>query len=858
MSRRRFAWAFSAASALVTTLSCPLLHLSAQPPIPGVNLRVIVVASTAEANRALARIKAGEPFESVARAVSIDGSAPEGGLLGKVELISLRADIRQAVQDLAPGNVAGPLQIPTGVALLQVVREVAPGQAAAKSAALVAMASAGSVKYVADIGGLPEAEALLREFSKPAGWNQSPRAICQARQDSLEAGVQLFDRFFSEGAASFRAGRTPFEVMQANLGLAQLLTYQGLMSRALDRFDQAFELARTASPASLPIANEMIGVAYLHKASMDNGVMRAPDDMCLLPPPAGRSYGNTADLDKAIAHFDAALAQKPDDLEVRWLLNVAYMLKGKYPDGVPAAIRIAPSAFASGDDVGRFTDVAKDAGLNVFASAGGVIVDDFAGNGRFDVVTSNFYSCGPLHYFGNNGDGTFTERTSAAGLRDQLGGLNIVQADYNNDRCTDILVLRGGWEIGQRKSLLKNNCDGTFTDVTVQSGLATPITATQTAAWADIDNDGWLDLFVGNEDGPSQLFLNKRDGTFEDISRSAKIDRNTFAKAVVAGDYDNDGFVDFYVSNYDGTNLLYHNEHNRTFTERAQQAGAPGPGRGFAAWFFDYDNDGWLDLFATSYFMSVDESARTYLGLPHNGTTLKLYHNQHDGTFRDVTREAGLDKVFMPMGSNFGDIDNDGYPDIYLGMGSPSLAAVLPHVLLHNREGKSFVDVTTSSGTGEMHKGHGVAFVDLDNDGDEDIVAEIGGATPADSHAMRVFENPGHGNDWLSVRLNGVTSNRSAIGARIAVTLDNEGRGRRTVYRTVGSGGSFGASPLEQHLGLGRSARIIDLDIWWPATGIHQHFNDVTKNQAIEVTEGVPTVRHLERPVVRLGGAQRP
>ena len=117
--------------------------------------------------------------------------------------------------------------------------------------------------------------------------------------------------------------------------------------------------------------------------------------------------------------------------------------------------------------MGRFVDVAPQAGLNVFASAGGVIVDDLSGDGRFDVVTSNFYSCGPLHYFGNNGDGTFAERTAAAGLSNQVGGLNIVQTDYNNDGCKDILVLRGGWEVAQRNSLLQNNCNGTFTDVTV-------------------------------------------------------------------------------------------------------------------------------------------------------------------------------------------------------------------------------------------------------------------------------------------------------------------------------------------------------------------------------------------------------
>src|SRR5204862_3323517 len=196
--------------------------------------------------------------------------------------------------------------------------------------------------------------------------------------------------------------------------------------------------------------------------------------------------------------------RRPDDLEVRWLLNLAYMMIGKYPEAVAAHDLIPPTAFASREDLGRFKDVAPQTGLNVFASAGGVIVDDLSGTGRFDVVTSNFYSCGPLHYFGNNGDGTFTERTAAAGLANQVGGLNMVQTDYNNDGCKDILVLRGGWQVPQRKSLLRNNCDATFTDVTAASGLAKPATSTQTAAWADINNDGLLDLFVGNEDRAPQ------------------------------------------------------------------------------------------------------------------------------------------------------------------------------------------------------------------------------------------------------------------------------------------------------------------------------------------------------------------
>jgi hypothetical protein len=289
----------------------------------------------------------------------------------------------------------------------------------------------------------------------------------------------------------------------------------------------------------------------------------------------------------------------------------------------------------------------------------------------------------------------------------------------------------------------------------------------------------------------------------------------------------------------------------------AQAAGVPGPGSGFATWFFDYDNDGWQDLFVTSYFLSLDEAARTYMGLPHNATTLQLYKNLKDGSFRDVTAEVGLDKVFMPMGANFGDIDNDGFLDIYLGNGDPSYSSLVPHVLLRNREGKSFVDVTASSGTGELHKGHGIAFADLDNDGDEDIIAEIGGATPGERHALRLFENPGHGNDWIGLKLSGVKTNRAAVGALVKVTVENEGRGSRSIYRSVSSGGSFGASPLEQHIGLGKSARIFDLEIWWPVSNTRQHFANVAKNQVLEIKELASDYRKVERLPVRLGGARR-
>jgi hypothetical protein len=203
----------------------------------------------------------------------------------------------------------------------------------------------------------------------------------------------------------------------------------------------------------------------------------------------------------------------------------------------------------------------------------------------------------------------------------------------------------------------------------------------------------------------------------------------------------------------------------------------------------------------------------------------------------------------MPMGSNFGDLDNDGYPDIYLGTGSPSYAALVPSVLLHNQGGRTFADVTVSSGTGELHKGHGVAFADLDNDGDLDIVFKVGGATPGDAHAFRVFANPGHGRDWLGLDLTGVKSNRSAIGARIAVTV----RGSAapfTVYRTVNSGGSFGASPLQQHIGLGTGAQRVDVEITWPGSGTAQRFANVPRNQILRVREGEDRYTALVRPQV--------
>ena len=829
--------------------------LSARQTAPAdapVSFRIIVVSTAEKAQQIREQLLAGASFAAIARTESSDPSADRGGLIGPVALSELRQELREALRTLDAVSVSNVIALPTGFAIVQ--REQSTSGSSIRGSEILALSSVGSVRATVSVDGFGEANTALNSLQKPDDWNQNPRTICELRQQSVNNVKTALARRLGPEIANTRLQFSPHDVMEAYLAYGQLLAYDGEMSAAIAQFEQAYRIAQSDQPAAIPDLLQSLGVAHMHKAEMDNGLYRAPGDRCLLSLQGRGGLERSEDMDKASGYFLKLLDTPPGDIEAKWLLNVAYMATGGYPELVPARYRIDTNAFASSETVGRFVDVASAAGIDSFSSAGGVIVDDFDNDGRLDIFTSNFDSCGKMQLFHRTEQGTFVDRSVQAGLADQLGGLNLLQVDYNNDGCRDVLVLRGGWELAQRKSLLRNNCDGTFTDVTVASGLAKPATSTQTAAWVDIDNDGWIDLFVGNEDAPAQLFRNRGDGTFEDIGVKAGVARTAFTKAVHAGDYDNDGYPDLYVSNLRGTNFLYHNNRDRTFTDVARKAGVPGADRGFPAWFFDYDNDGWDDLFVTSYFLSIEETARSYLGLPLNAQTMKLYRNQGNGTFRDVTKEANLAKAYMPMGSNFGDIDNDGFLDIFLGTGSPSYAALKPSVLLRNREGKSFVDVTVSSGTGEMHKGHGVAFADLDNDGDEEIIFKVGGATPGDAHAFRLFENPGNGNDWLEVNLVGVKTNRAAIGARITTTIEDATGATRAVHRTVNSGGSFGASPLQQHIGLGKAARRVDVDIVWPASGTRQHFANVTKNRAIEIHEMSDRIVPLTRKLAPLGG----
>ena len=470
-------------------------------------------------------------------------------------------------------------------------------------------------------------------------------------------------------------------------------------------------------------------------------------------------------------------------------------------------------------------------------------------SGLIDVALSSVDFCEPLRLYRNKGDGTFEERTSAARLGNQLGGLNLAVTDYNNDGRPDIFVLRGGWEIPMRNSLLRNNPDGTFTDVTRAAGLSSPTHSTHHASWADFDNDGWLDVFIGHELTASQLFRNRGDGTFEDVSARAGVGATAFTKGTTAGDFDGDGWMDLYVSNMWGDNFLYRNRGDGRFEEVGAALGVQKPFASFPTWFFDYDNDGRLDLFVSSYPPSLEEFAKHYVNQPPAAESLALYRNVGGGRFEDVTKATGLARAVPTMGSNFGDLDNDGFLDMYLGTGSPSFGAIMPNIVLKNDAGRRFLDVTAATGMGHLQKGHGVAFADLDFDGDQDVVLNVGGAVPGDRYDDALFRNPGgSGNNWLSVRLVGARSNRAAVGATITVRL--KGGGLR--YREVTTGGSFGASPFTQHIGLGKG-EVESLTIRWPVTRTTQVFTAVPVNQALEIHELAKAHEVVQREAFTIG-----
>ena len=657
--------------------------------------------------------------------------------------------------------------------------------------------------------------------------------------------------------------------------IARYLLYAGRSDEAAAAFEGVLDEAaadRSISPTFVSAVRQLLALSHLRVAMQRNCVSGPAAARCSAPVGREAVHPDAGAARRAIAEYARVLGDPPDEstaLAAQWLLNLAYMMVGEYPFHVPERWLVPPEAFRAEHDVGRFPDVAGRLGLDDPGRKGGSVMDDFDGDGRLDIVASSAglfavaegENANQLRYFRNEGDGTFTERTTEAGLDGLVSGLHVIHADYDNDGFLDLLVLRGAWlDAGHPNSLLRNNGDGTFTDVTEAAGLLMPA-PTQAAAWGDYDNDGWVDLFIGNESRvppggagaaasgggsvyPSRLFRNNRDGTFTDVAAEAGVAVVGFVKGVVWGDYDNDGRLDLYVTRLrpDEPNLLLHNEGPGpggawSFRDAAAEAGVEGPPVSFPTWFFDYDNDGWEDLFVSGFSGGLADVVLERLGRPHQGQLPRLYRNEGDGTFTDVTAAVGLDRIMVGMGSNFGDLDNDGFLDMYLGTGDPDYRMLVPNLMFRNAGGERFQDVTSSGGFGHLQKGHGVSFGDVDADGDQDLYHVSGGAFEGDTFPNALYLNPGHGNRWLTLRLEGVASNRAAIGARIRVTAVTP-EGDREVHVTVGAGGSFGGSSLQQEIGLGAATAIRTVAVTWPVTGETDVYADVALDRAYRIREG--------------------
>jgi len=630
--------------------------------------------------------------------------------------------------------------------------------------------------------------------------------------------------------------------------IANEMLNAGYTQQSIDQYNDVLytiDSLKINPPESFMTAiHDLLAITHFRHGEETNCLDGHNGESCIMPIRGAGIHRNKNNAEIAINIYKSLLEKNPTDYVYRWLINLAYMVKGDYPDKVPQRWLIPQLTPSDSITFPEFTEIAESAGLDHISLAGGSIADDFDGDGLIDIMVSSWGLDNQLHYFKNMGHRGFEDRTESANLIGITGGLNMVHGDYDNDGWVDVFVLRGGWfgEDGNHpNSLLKNNGDGTFTDVTISTNIYSEH-PTQTASWGDFNNDGWLDLFIGNESTEgsnhiSELYQNNGDGTFSDVAQAHNINAIGFIKAVIWGDINNDGFLDLYISRLGEPNLLFQNsgpENNYHFKEISKKSGVTEPLNSFPAWFWDFNNDGWEDIWVSGYDNSSGHVAMDYLGLKHDGESPRLYQNNKDGTFTDVTKKANLDHPLLTMGSNFGDLNNDGFLDFYAGTGDPDYRSIQPNRMFLNNRGESFDDVTFHGRFGHLQKGHGVSFADFDRDGDLDIHAVMGGAYEGSVYQNALFENPGGWNNhWIGISLRGNKTNKLAVGVRIEIMLENG----TVIYRTVSSGGSFGGNPFDQMIGLGKNGNIKTINIFWPGSGTTQTFSGVDINARYRVNE---------------------
>jgi hypothetical protein len=540
----------------------------------------------------------------------------------------------------------------------------------------------------------------------------------------------------------------------------------------------------------------------------------------------------------------------------------------------------SPVEGASSISSDQFIEVAERAGIKFKLTSGGLdkryIIEAKGGGGAAWIDYNNdgfpdlFLVNGstlehskrgdspPSHLYRNNGDGTFTDVSAGSGLNHTGWGMGVCVGDYDNDGYDDMYVTYFGGNV-----LYHNNGNGTFTDVTDKAAVRGHGWSTG-CAFGDYDNDGSLDLYVANyldididhlgepgsapnctyraiamfcgplglPGGRDMLFHNNRNGTFSDVTARAGIDRNHYyGLGVVWGDYNKDGRPDIYVADDSTPSMLYRNNGDGTFTDVAPEAGVAYSGEGLeqagmGTDFADYDNDGWGDLVKGNF----------------SDDMKNLYHNNHDGTFTDVTYTAGIGDVgwlFTTFGSKFLDYDNDGWKDILLANGQvfpqidrykTGITYAERSLLFHNLHNGKFEEVGLKSGPGfSVPKvSRGLATADYDNDGDlEILITNMNDSPELLRHEQK---NPNHS---ILVKTIGSRSNRDGIGAEIKVVA-----GSLTQYDTVRSGASYlSSSDLRVHFGLGSATSVDRLEVRWPSGQIDS-LASVPADQIIVVQEG--------------------
>jgi hypothetical protein len=540
-----------------------------------------------------------------------------------------------------------------------------------------------------------------------------------------------------------------------------------------------------------------------------------------------------------------ACKDTPGDIRYLWILRALTLLAGRSEDTIPARFRLqVPGAAPAGF---QFRDATAVSGTGRMALGRGAAWGDFDNDGREDILVGAERT--PFRLLRNLGNGGFQDVAGEMGLVDAAGlGCYASQfIDYDNDGFPDIFLTSNGWGGGGRLFLFHNDAGRRFRDVTEAAGLGGPLNAFG-SAWADYDNDGQVDLAVATgivEEGGDRIRLYHNDGhgKFREVGEQAGLKPKARWICLCWGDYDGDGRQDLLAASFDQGPFLFHNLGNGRFEDVSLQAGVMAQVHAYTCEFFDYDNDGRLDIFVSTYpdgdFKAMIETKVS--GAPVGPERRQLLlRNNGNGAFDNVTREAGILGWYSAMSSQVGDFDNDGFDEIVLGTGNPELDWCEPKPVLRNDGKGLFSDVGRSCGLLHFGMLHGIAVGDYDDSGNLSLFGSFGGYYWGERETSRLYRNLGAGNSALEVRLVGTRSNRDAIGARVSALA-----GKRRIFKWVDGGNGFGCGNSRRvHLGVGRNRQVDRLDIEWPS-GLRQSFANLPAGRRIEIVEGRSALRTL-------------